>query len=29
VPGAAHFGAFDMREVFATVFDDFLSSLAQ
>ncbi len=29
VPDAAHFGAFDMREVFATVFDDFLSSLAQ
>jgi 3-oxoadipate enol-lactonase len=29
VRGAAHFGAFDMREKFATVFDDFLSSLAQ
>jgi 3-oxoadipate enol-lactonase len=29
VPGAAHFGAFDMREVFATVFDDFLSTVAR
>jgi 3-oxoadipate enol-lactonase len=29
VPGAAHFGAFDMRDVFATVFDDFLSTLAR
>ena len=29
VPGAAHFGAFDMREVFVTVFDDFLSTLAE
>jgi 3-oxoadipate enol-lactonase len=28
IPGAAHFGAFDMRDVFATVFDDFLSILA-
>lgn len=29
VPGAAHFGAFDMRDVFAPVFNDFLSSLAR
>ncbi|WP_233836664.1 alpha/beta fold hydrolase [Paraburkholderia sp. ZP32-5] len=29
VPGAAHFGAFEMRDVFAAVFDDFLSTLAQ
>ncbi len=28
IPGAAHFGAFDMRDVFAPVFTDFLSSLA-
>lgn len=29
IPGAAHFGAFEMRDVFATVFDDFLSAVAQ
>ncbi len=29
VPGAAHFGAFEMREVFSAVFDEFLSSLAR
>jgi 3-oxoadipate enol-lactonase len=29
VPGASHFGAFEMREVFAKVFDDFLATLAQ
>jgi len=28
VPGAAHFGAFDMRDVFAAVFEAFLASLA-
>jgi 3-oxoadipate enol-lactonase len=28
IPGAAHFGAFDMRDVFAPIFDGFLSSLA-
>jgi 3-oxoadipate enol-lactonase len=27
IPGAAHFGAFDMRNVFAPLFNDFLSSL--
>lgn len=29
IPGAAHFGAFDMRETFAPVFDAFLSGLAR
>jgi 3-oxoadipate enol-lactonase len=29
IPGAAHFGAFDMREVFTTVFDDFLSTVTR
>jgi 3-oxoadipate enol-lactonase len=29
IPGAAHFGAFDMRNVFAPLFSDFLSSLAR
>ncbi|HEY2019544.1 alpha/beta hydrolase [Paraburkholderia sp.] len=29
VPGAAHFGAFEMRDTFAAIFDDFLSTLAQ
>jgi 3-oxoadipate enol-lactonase len=29
IPGAAHFGAFDMQNVFAPLFNDFLSSLAR
>ncbi|MPW22224.1 alpha/beta fold hydrolase [Paraburkholderia sp. CNPSo 3157] len=29
VPGAAHFGAFDMRADFAAIFDDFLSTLTE
>lgn len=29
VPGAAHFGAFDRREAFTKVFDDFLTALAR
>lgn len=29
VPGASHFGAFEMREIFAAVFDDFLSTLGE
>jgi len=29
IPGAAHFGAFDMRETIAPVFDAFLTDLAQ
>lgn len=29
IPQAAHFGAFDMREVFASVFNPFLSGLAR
>jgi 3-oxoadipate enol-lactonase len=29
IPGAAHFGAFDMQNVFAPLFSDFLSSIAR
>ncbi|SAL79998.1 alpha/beta hydrolase [Caballeronia arvi] len=29
IPGAAHFGAFDMRETFTPVFDAFLTGIAQ